>query len=198
MEEAKMTEPFDGGGFDMPDKIKRCGHHPDSGCTCNQESNEEYMRGKLEDRGYPGYPSTSQADEIMRKASGPSMYDVSHIPPPARLPTDPVVWVERLAEHIVEYRIENIPDSEQILEIMTAILPRAVELYLKKTKDYGGVSGGLGPKAPFVDMWRKMIKLKRSLWEGEELQFEQPSEVLRDMIGTVLNILVELPEHGIK
>jgi len=138
-------------------------------------------------------PSTSQADVILQKAQEPSMYNVTQ-----QISHDPVVFVEQLAHDIVEYRIENIPNDEKIIEIVTSILPGVIELYLKKVKDYGGVSGGLGPKAPFVDMWRKMIKLKRSLWEGEELKFEQPSEVLRDMIGTVLNILVELPEHGIK
>lgn len=158
----------------------------------------DYLEGKFKDTGYPGfeYPSTSQAQVMLEQAGQPGMYPSTM--QPTRIPTDPVVWVERLAEHTVSYRFENIPDSEQILEIIETILPQAVELYLKKAKDYGGVSGGLGPKAPFVDMWRKMIKLKRSLWEGEELQFEQPSEVLRDLIGTVLNILVELPEHGIK
>jgi hypothetical protein len=182
-------------------KIKPCGHHPDSGCTCRpigngiEHGDDDYLAGKLEDRGYPGYPSTSQADEILKKANDPGMYPVTQY---ANTITEPVVWVERLAEHTVEYRIENIPHDEKILEIMTAILPKVLELYLAKVKDYGGVSGGLGPKAPFVDMWRKMIKLKRSLWEGEELQFEQPSEILRDLIGTVLNILVELPEHDIK
>jgi hypothetical protein len=147
------------------------------------------------DSNSPWGPSTSQADEILRKAQDPPMYDVRL--PPARIPTDPVVWVERLAEHIFEYRIENVPDDEKIVEIMTTILPKVLELYLAKVKDYGGVSGGLGPRAPFVDMWRKMIKLKRSLWEGHELKFEKPSEILKDMIGTVLNILVELDEHQI-
>ena len=162
-------------------------------------SEKDYLEGKFMDTGYPGFefPSTSQADVMREQAGQPGMYP-STLPGLATLPGDPVVWVERLAEHTVSYRFENIPDSEQILEIIETILPQAVELYLKKAKDYGGVSGGLGPKAPFVDMWRKMIKLKRSLWEGEELQFEQPSEVLRDLIGTILIILVELPEHGIK
>jgi hypothetical protein len=191
------------------DRIKQCGHHPDSGCTCRNDvevipdPDEDHMMAKQIaaggcDTNSPWGPSTSQADEIRRKASDPGMYDTSRITLPARMPSDPVVWVERLAPHIFEYRIENVPEDEKIVEIMQTILPKVLELYLAKVKDYGGVSGGLGPRAPFVDMWRKMIKLKRSLWEGEELKFEQPSEVLKDMVGTVLNILVELPEHGIQ
>jgi hypothetical protein len=168
---------------------------------------EHYLRTKLEDRGYPGlrpteevmsdviqsnpgvplYPSTSQADEIMKKASEPGMYPVTQYP---RACTEPVVWVERLADHIVELRFENIP--EHSIQIVQDILPKAIELYLRKSKDYGGLSGGLGPRAPFVDMWRKILKLKRCMWEGEELKFEQTDEIIMDLIGTCLNILGEM------
>jgi hypothetical protein len=151
----------------------------------------------LEDSAYWG-EATSQAEHMMQESSKPSAWEKEDIPRPARLPSDPVVWVEQLAPHTIEYRIENIPDDEKIIEIINSILPKCLELYLAKVKDYGGVSGGLGPRAPFVDMWRKMIKLKRCLWEGEDLKFEQPSEILQDFIGTVLNILVELDEHHIK
>src|SRR6516165_2603477 len=86
-------------------------------------------------------PSSSQADEILAKASAPGMYSQT-------VSTDPVVFVERLAADIIEYRFENLPHDDSV-RIVLEILPKALELYLKKTKDYGGLSGGLGPKAPF-------------------------------------------------
>lgn len=138
------------------------------------------------------YSYTSQQDEIIAKAKFPSMYSItatvnSAIEDDAK----PTVWVERIGKDKATYEFQHIP-NEQTLNIILTILPRVVELYLAKAKDYGGTSGGLGPRAPFVDIWRKVIKLKRSLWEGEELQFEQPEELLFDLIGTSLNILCEM------
>jgi hypothetical protein len=111
--------------------------------------------------------------------------------------TDPVVFVERLAADIIEYRFENLPHDDSV-RIVLEILPKALELYLRKTKDYGGLSGGLGPKAPFVDMWRKIIKLKRCMWDGVPLKFEQTDEIVMDLIGTCLNILAEMGENGVR
>lgn len=139
--------------------------------------------------GEPWGPSTSQADEIKRKAMEPAMYEV----PPSRMVEindEPVVWAERLSDHTVELRFENIPSHA--MPILDAILPKALELYLRKTKDYGGLSGGLGPKAPFVDMWRKILKLKRCMWDDEKLKFEQTDEIIMDLIDTCLNILGEM------
>jgi hypothetical protein len=177
-------------------KIKKCGHHPDSGCTCRQDDyvehgDEDYLAGKLEDRGYPGYPSTSQADEIMKKAGDPGMYPVTQF---ANATTDPVVWVEHLAEHTVEYRIENIP-NDQAMRIIKDILPKVMELYLGKSRDYGGNVMDmikLGPKASFVDLWRKVGKLKRALWDDQPMVGEQADEILMDCVGHVLITLDEM------
>jgi len=136
----------------------------------------------LEKESYWG-PSSSQAEVMREQARQPSICG------------EPVVWVERLGPDLIEYRFENLPHDDSI-RIVYEILPKALELYLKKTKDYGGLSGGLGPKAPFVDMWRKIIKLKRCLWDGEKLKFEQTDEIIMDLIGTCLNILAEMKAEG--
>ena len=132
----------------------------------------------LEKESYWG-PSSSQAEVIREQARC----------------GEPVIWIERLGPDIVEYRFENLPHDDSI-KIVLEILPKALELYLKKTKDYGGLSGGLGPKAPFVDMWRKIIKLKRTMWDGIPLKFEQTDEIIMDLIGTCLNILAEMKAEG--
>jgi len=142
----------------------------------------------LEDPAYWG-PFSSQADEIMAKANSPAMYAQT-------MSTEPVIFTERCAHDIVELRFENLP--EHSIKVVYEILPKALELYLRKTKDYGGFSGGLGPKAPFVDMWRKIIKLKRCMWDGEPLRFEQTDEIVMDLIGTCLNILAEMGENGVR
>lgn len=119
--------------------------------------------------------------------------NLSHIEPEKVLEVQkqPAVWVERVANNKCTYEIQNIP-NEQALRVIQDVLPKVLELWMKKSKDYGGTSGGLGPKAPFVDIWRKVIKLKRSLWHGEELQFEQNDELLKDLIGTCFNVLDEM------
>jgi hypothetical protein len=199
--------------MDVNDRIKPCGHHPDSGCTCREgvfsdqveanvadyttpeiipDPDEDHMMAKQIaaggcDTNSPWGPSTSQADVMREEANRPGMYPITQF---TNAITEPVVWVERIGTHSIEYRFENIPDHA--VDIIQEILPKALELYLRKTKDYGGLSGGLGPKAPFVDMWRKMIKLKKGLWDDEDLGFEQPEEIIKDFIGTTLNILGEM------
>ena len=47
-------------------------------------SEEDYLAGKFLDTGYPGYPATSQADEMWKKSFSPGMYPSTL--PPARIP----------------------------------------------------------------------------------------------------------------
>jgi hypothetical protein len=78
------------------------------------------------------------------------------------------------------------------------ILPKTIELYLKKSRDYGGnvmetpPGGDLGVKACFPDMWRKMGKLRLAIWDGQELHGEQPEEILMDLVGHILITLDKL------
>jgi hypothetical protein len=130
--------------------------------------------------------TTSQAD-VMRAQGGINV-SPSKILDVAK---QPAVWAERLSPNSARLEFEGLP-NEQAVKVVLEVLPKVLELYLKKSGDYGGASGGLGPKAPFVDIWRKVLKLKRALWEDEELQFEQTDEILSDLIGTCLNILLEL------
>lgn len=58
-----------------------------------------------------------------------------------------------------------------------------------KAKDYNSDAEGIEPadvlglKGQFADIWRKIWKLKKALWDGKELTGEQPREILLDLIG---------------
>lgn len=112
----------------------------------------------------------------------------------AILMTRPMVNVDVLSENSARLEIENIP-NEQAMRIVKDVLPKALALYLNKSKDYGGNVGDLaklGPKSMFVDIWRKVGKLKRSLWDGAPLVGEQNEEIIQDLIGHCLIILDDL------
>lgn len=84
--------------------------------------------------------------------------------------------------------------TENGREIVSRVLPEALALFLNKNKDYGGDIGEafkLGAKGQFVDIWRKVGKLKRCLWDGEPLRGEQPKEIVQDFFGHCLLILAD-------
>jgi hypothetical protein len=78
--------------------------------------------------------------------------------------------------------------------ITVRLVQEFIEQFLEKNKDYTskpmpGFPEGfenadvLGIQGQFAELWRKIWKLRKSLWEGEELVGEQPREVLMDLIG---------------
>lgn len=71
-------------------------------------------------------------------------------------------------------------------EMVKLILPVLVERLRSKSADYGDVFKELGVKGQYSDMHRKMRKLKKSLWDDEELVGEQAEEVLSDLFGNIL------------
>lgn len=74
------------------------------------------------------------------------------------------------------------------------ILPRAVKRFLEKSADYEDLFFDLGLAGQYSDMHRKMHKLRKALWEGEELKGEQPEEILEDLIGNCM-ISIYLLQH---
>lgn len=77
-------------------------------------------------------------------------------------------------------------DSARLREIVLEELPAFLELFAKKSKEYGDSNPDvLGPRGQFSDIWRKIGKLKTGMWEGREdlLTSEGVDEVLRDLIG---------------
>jgi hypothetical protein len=67
--------------------------------------------------------------------------------------------------------------------IMTCLVDEWINTFKQKRQDYQDAHRELGVKAQFVDINRKVVKLRRSMWEGHELVGEQPREILMDLIG---------------
>lgn len=81
--------------------------------------------------------------------------------------------------------------------IVEQIVPEVLEHFLSKNADYGDQHRfGLGPRAEYVGMHRKMYKLKKALWEGQEMNHEGVREMVKDLIGSGLLILDLLDIEG--
>lgn len=56
-------------------------------------------------------------------------------------------------------------------------------LFMDKQRDYGDRADDLGVPGQYAELSRKMIKLRRVMWEGHPLVGEPPREVVLDLIG---------------
>lgn len=75
-------------------------------------------------------------------------------------------------------------DSPELDVIATRIMPEWLELFARKNRDYGsGSAYELGVRGQYSDIHRKMIKLKRAMWDGEQLDFEDTDEIIKDLIS---------------
>lgn len=130
--------------------------------------------------------STSQADKLMAEFRGePKTLKIGEIR---------VTAIDDRVAGVLRIEVENVPNP-QAKRIVISVLPKVLSLYLNKSKDYDGNVMSLlrlGPKAGFVDMWRKMGKLKSALWDGKAMVGEQVDEILMDLVGHVLIILDEI------
>lgn len=61
----------------------------------------------------------------------------------------------------------------------------ALELFIRKSRDYGKTGDTLGARGQFADMWRKFGKIKHQVWDHPEktVHFEGVEEILKDLIG---------------
>jgi hypothetical protein len=135
--------------------------------------------------------STSQADKLMAAYRGPKE-DLE--PKPLPLNEIRVTAADDRVNGILRIEVENAP-NDQAKRIVLSVLPKVLSLYLNKSKDYDGnvmAMFNLGPKACFVDLWRKVGKLKGALWDGRPMVGEQADEILMDLVGHTLIILDEL------
>lgn len=72
--------------------------------------------------------------------------------------------------------------------------------FLKKNADYShqtfSTGDILGAKGQYAELVRKVFKLQGPLWEGKTMNFEQPEEIIRDLIGHCFLALVYLEKEG--
>jgi hypothetical protein len=80
--------------------------------------------------------------------------------------------------------------------ICADLVPEWEKLFVEKNSGYGEGHRDLGIKAQYVDIHRKVSKLRRAFWDGEELTGEQPREVLLDLIGHCFLAISLLDEDG--
>jgi len=75
-------------------------------------------------------------------------------------------------------------DSQELNVIATRIMPEWLALFAQKNRDYGsGSAYELGVRGQYSDIHRKMIKLKRAMWDGHDLDFEDTDEIIKDLIS---------------
>lgn len=80
--------------------------------------------------------------------------------------------------------------SDDKADMLKVCLPEALILFLQKSHDYQSdgfhTANLLGARGQFADIWRKIGKLYRTLWNGEESNFETSKEIVQDLFGHVL------------
>lgn len=129
-----------------------------------------------------GGPSTSQVHSGVDYHN--EMRHWTDTPSAAEVLMRPAVYMEIVGKHVT-LEFQNLPSIDAI-QIVAKLLPDIMERFLRKNKDYGDDILKLGPKAEFVRIWNKVRKLKKSLWDGETLDYEQDVEIIDDLIGHLL------------
>jgi hypothetical protein len=76
-------------------------------------------------------------------------------------------------------------------DLLAQQLPSVIALFRSKARDYSERSGIftadlLGARGQFAEIWRKIPKLKKGMWDGEVLENESVREILQDIIGHCL------------
>jgi hypothetical protein len=86
-----------------------------------------------------------------------------------------------------------------MLYIRDHLLPEWWNLFVAKAADYNDGPAEnhkvLGIKGQFGDMWRKVGKLKKALWDGKPLATEQPREITFDLISHCLLTVAMMDEE---
>lgn len=104
--------------------------------------------------------------------------------------------------HRVILRVNPHQDSQAFQRIVCGHLAEWVAKFRAKNRDYSGAGAEphqvLGVQGQFADIWRKIWKLKKALWDGQELAQEQPEEILHDLIGHCFLTLDLLREEKAK
>lgn len=78
------------------------------------------------------------------------------------------------------------PITGDLRSIIEVHVPAWLDLFERKNREYGdGAAFDLGARGQFSDMYRKMLKLKRAMWDEDEsvLTTEGVDEILQDLIG---------------
>lgn len=101
-------------------------------------------------------------------------------------------------DNLLRFRAEGIENSSLQLtfrdfgsspvdQILVEFLYPTIELFRQKARDYQAdqmfAADLLGSRGQFADLWRKIPKLKRAMWDKLPLEGEPVEEILMDFIG---------------
>lgn len=78
------------------------------------------------------------------------------------------------------------------------ILTEAKKMWQERRGDYGDAFIELGPQGQFSDIWRKVFKLKRSVWDGIELHGESPEQIAMEIIPHCLMLVYLIRQERVK
>lgn len=92
-------------------------------------------------------------------------------------------------------RIE--PATQQARRILGKHLPEVMEHFLQRNAEYGEEAHVLGVKGQFADINRKVIKLKRYLWDDVEVMpgAENIETIAGELIGHLLILIDEMDKE---
>lgn len=98
--------------------------------------------------------------------------------------------------------------TERAIDRIKAVhIPLWLQRFEEKAADYNDTGDlpfephtVLGIRGQFADLWRKVWKLKRALWDGQKLKGEQPIEIIDDLIAHLFLtrdlLVMEIPTPG--
>ena len=79
---------------------------------------------------------------------------------------------------------------------MELILDDALDSWRVKRHDYRDAFLELGAKGQFSEIWRKVKKLKVSVWDGYDLSGESPAQVAKEIIPHCMMMVYLLDREG--
>lgn len=87
--------------------------------------------------------------------------------------------------------------TDPVMERFDAIMGEWHQQFMVAYKEYGpGAADVLGLAGEWAEMWRKVSKLKRTLWNGQDhLVRESAREVLMDLIGHAM-LAIDMLDRG--
>jgi len=87
------------------------------------------------------------------------------------------------------------PELAEAHREMEEILTASAEHWRSRRSDYGDAFWELGARGQFSEIWRKIKKLQRAVWEGKELNGESPEQIAIEIIPHCL-MMVYLIRKG--
>jgi hypothetical protein len=104
----------------------------------------------------------------------------------------------------VETELRRQLEGTAVDRIRDSWVPIWLKGFERKARDYNSKTTDwephkfLGVKGQFADIWRKVGKLKKALWDDEMLEGEQPLEIIDDLISHLFLTRDLLLQRGVE